>query len=49
MNPWMIFGLIWELQNVLNLKSVTQFKKDIKNYRHNDDVLDAFEEVVKML
>lgn len=49
MSRWMIFGLIWELKNVLNLKSVTQFKKDIKKYRHNEDVLDAFEEVVNML
>ena len=34
---------------MLNLKAVSQFKKDFKKYRHNEDVLDEFEEVVKML
>lgn len=49
MNRWMISGLIWELTDVLNLKAVTQFKKDFKKYRHNEDILEEFEEVVKML
>jgi mRNA interferase YafQ len=34
---------------VLNLKAVSQFKKDFKKYRHNEPVLEEFEEVVKML
>jgi mRNA interferase YafQ len=34
---------------VLNLKVVSQFKKDFKKYRYNEPVLDEFEEVIKML
>jgi mRNA interferase YafQ len=34
---------------VLNLKAVSQFKKDFKKYRHNEPVLEEFEEVIKML
>ena len=34
---------------MLNLKAVNQFKKDFKKYRHNEHVLEEFEEVVKML
>jgi len=34
---------------VLNLKAVTQFKKDFKKYQHNESVLEEFEEVIKML
>ena len=34
---------------MLNLKAVSQFKKDFKKYRHNEAVLDEFEKVVKML
>ena len=49
MSRWMIFGLTWELIDVLNLKAVTQFKKDFKKYRHNEAVLDEFEDVVNML
>lgn len=45
----MIFGLIWVLTDVLSLKAVTQFKKDFKKYRHDDVILDEFEEVVKLL
>ena len=48
-NLWMIFGLTWELIEVLNLKAVSQFKKDFKKYRHNEDVLDEFEEIVDLL
>lgn len=49
MNRWMIFGLIWELIDVLNLKAVTQFKKDFRKYRHNEALLDEFDDVVKIL
>ena len=34
---------------MLNLKAVSQFKKDFKKYRHNEPVLEEFEEVIKML
>jgi mRNA interferase YafQ len=34
---------------VLNLKVVSQFKTDLKKYRHNDVVLDEFERVVEFL
>lgn len=34
---------------MLNLKAVSQFKKDFKKYRHNEDILDEFEEVVNLL
>lgn len=49
MSQWMTFGLTWELIDVLNLKAVTQFKRDFKRYRHNKAVLDEFEDVVNML
>jgi mRNA interferase YafQ len=49
MSQWMIFGLTWELIDVLNLKAVSQFKKDFKKYRYNEAVLDEFEEVVDTL
>ena len=34
---------------MLNLKAVSQFKKDFKKYRHNEPVIEEFEEVIKML
>lgn len=34
---------------MLNLKAVSQFKKDFKKYRHNETVLEEFEEVIKLL
>lgn len=34
---------------MLTLKAVTQFKKDFKKYRHNEDILDEFEQVVNLL
>jgi mRNA interferase YafQ len=34
---------------VLNIKAVTQFKKDFKKYRHDEDILDEFEEVVNLI
>lgn len=46
---WMISGLIWGLIDVLNLKAVSQFKRDFKKYRYNETVLDEFEDVVEML
>lgn len=49
MNRLMIFGLTWELIEVLNLKAVSQFKKDFKKYCHNKAVLDEFEDVIKIL
>lgn len=49
MSRWMIFGLTWELIDVLNLKAVTQFKNDFKKYRYNEGVIEEFEGVVKTL
>lgn len=34
---------------MLNLKAVSQFTKDFKKYRHNEPVLEVFEEVINML
>lgn len=34
---------------MLNLKAVSQFKRDFKKYRHNEAVLDEFEIVVETL
>lgn len=34
---------------MLNLKAVAQFKRDFKKYRHNENVLEEFEEVLKCL
>lgn len=34
---------------MLNLKAVSQFKKDFKKYRYNEPVLKEFEEVIRML
>jgi len=34
---------------VLNLKAVSQFKRDFKKYRHNEPILEEFEELIKML
>lgn len=49
MSRWMIFGLTWGWIDVLNLKAVSQFKRDFKKYRHNEAVIDEFEEVVKLI
>lgn len=50
MIQWMIFGLIWEsTAGVLNLKAVSQFKKDFKKYRHNQVILDAFKDVLNLI
>lgn len=34
---------------MLNLKAVSQFKKDFKKYRHNEPVLDEFDKVIQLL
>jgi mRNA interferase YafQ len=34
---------------VLNLKAVRQFKKDFKKFRHNDDLIEEFEDVIKLI
>lgn len=34
---------------MLNLKAVSQFKKDFKKYRHNESVLDEFDKVISIL
>lgn len=34
---------------MLSLKAVSQFKKDFKKYRHNEAILEEFEEVIKVL
>lgn len=34
---------------MLNLKAVSQFKRDFKKYRHNDSIIEEFEKVVELL
>lgn len=45
----MIFGLIWELNDVLNLKAVSQFKKDFKKYCYDESVLEEFDKIIEIL
>lgn len=45
----MIFGLKWELNQVLSPKLNSRFKKDFKKYQHNQTVIDELDKVISLL
>jgi mRNA interferase YafQ len=44
-----IFGDLWESIQMLTIKPATQFKKDIKKFKHNRQVINKLHEVLKIL
>lgn len=45
----MNFGKQWELSQMLKPKVVSSFKKDLKKYKHKQDIIEIFNEILKKL